>query len=301
MLENLKRHYKDALILGDLPIQTDTYLWFITETGAYFGIKKDHLTSQEVTLLSSLFTPYGKNNQEMSDIQLYWYNLLFLNQLNMKSPQTFSHCRLIHIHANQPITDKHEFQEAIVSVLSRETTFLWENEYTGLIIEHRNDETVDEVSFEELVVTLTSDFYADFHLFVGQVHSITQQLHDTFRTEKELFQKGMHYLYQTKVYYTHDILPYLFLEKMDSPLRNTLVNVIPEDIQNDDELLENIKVFLESNLNVSNASKRLYMHRNSLQYRIDKFIEKSGIDIKHFQGAVTTYLAILTLEHFTDS
>jgi DNA-binding PucR family transcriptional regulator len=41
------------------------------------------------------------------------------------------------------------------------------------------------------------------------------------------------------------------------------------------------------------------MHRNSLQYRIDKFIEKTGIDIKHFKGAVAVYLAIL-LQQYAD-
>ncbi|MBY6268509.1 helix-turn-helix domain-containing protein, partial [Parageobacillus thermoglucosidasius] len=58
-----------------------------------------------------------------------------------------------------------------------------------------------------------------------------------------------------------------------------------------------IKTFFQCDLNVSLAAKKLYMHRNSLQYRIDKFIEKTGMDIKHFQGAVAVYLAMLIQEY----
>jgi DNA-binding PucR family transcriptional regulator len=46
-------------------------------------------------------------------------------------------------------------------------------------------------------------------------------------------------------------------------------------------------------MNVSLAAKKLYLHRNTLQYRVDKFIEKTGIDIKHFGNAVSIYLALM--------
>ncbi|MER2142109.1 MAG: helix-turn-helix domain-containing protein, partial [Priestia megaterium] len=54
------------------------------------------------------------------------------------------------------------------------------------------------------------------------------------------------------------------------------------------------------NLNVSLAAKKLYMHRNSLQYRIEKFIDRTHLDIKHFTGAVSAYLAILALKNSQD-
>ncbi len=70
-----------------------------------------------------------------------------------------------------------------------------------------------------------------------------------------------------------------------------------ENVSNDKELIESIKVFFQCNLNVSLAAKQLYLHRNTLQYRIDKFIEKTGLNIKTFEGAVAVYLAFLSFEH----
>ena len=56
--------------------------------------------------------------------------------------------------------------------------------------------------------------------------------------------------------------------------REKYTNCLLENISNDKELIESIKVFFQCNLNVSLAAKQLYLHRNTLQYRIDKFIEK---------------------------
>ncbi len=56
--------------------------------------------------------------------------------------------------------------------------------------------------------------------------------------------------------------------------REKYTNRLLENVSNDKELIESIKVFFQCNLNVSLAAKQLYLHRNTLQYRIDKFIEK---------------------------
>jgi len=301
MIENLKNHYKDAFVTSESPYHTEKYMWFLTDSGPLFGIKKEQLSSKEASLLSSLFTPYGTHENDMTDTQAFWYNLLFLQQGNLLPDQlSFTQCRFIQFHADQPITDKLEFQEAIQALLPRDTIFLWENDSSGVLIETRNEEMIEDVFYDEITVTLTSDFYTDMNLFIGQTHSLSDNLGSLFQNEKEWFRKGMHFLHKQKVYRLHDILPFLLLEGLDSGFRNQLKNIIPEELQGDHELLETIKVFFESDLNVSNAAKRLYMHRNSLQYRIEKFIEKSGVDIKHFHGAVTTYLAILELEHYSD-
>ncbi|WP_449539281.1 PucR family transcriptional regulator [Ferdinandcohnia sp. Marseille-Q9671] len=302
MIEKLKAHFNHAFKTADTPFNTDQYAWFSTDSKTYFGIEKDKLSSKELSLLASLFTPYGAHVNDMSDIQAFWYNFLFLQQGQVIPTKfSFTQCRFIQFHTDQPITDKLEFQEALQALLPTDTIFLWENDTSGVLIETRNDELIEDIIYEEITVTLTSDFYTDLRLFIGQTYPLSDDLSALFKTEKESFQKAIHFLHKQKVYKIHDILPFLLLENMDNSFRDQLKNVITQELQNDQEFLETIKVFLESDLNVSNAAKRLYMHRNSLQYRIEKFIEKTGIDVKHFQGAVTTYLAILTIEHFSDS
>lgn len=53
-----------------------------------------------------------------------------------------------------------------------------------------------------------------------------------------------------------------------------------------------IKGFVKSNLNVSNASKELYIHRNTMIYKLDKFKEMTGFDLKNFLDAYIIYSLI---------
>lgn len=55
----------------------------------------------------------------------------------------------------------------------------------------------------------------------------------------------------------------------------------------DDEMVSTAEEFLENNLNVSETSRNLYMHRNTLMYRLDKIDRATGLNIKRFSDAVT--------------
>ena len=55
---------------------------------------------------------------------------------------------------------------------------------------------------------------------------------------------------------------------------------------NDEELVRTATLFFENNLNISLASKRGFMHRNTLIYRLDKIQKQIGLDIRAFKDAV---------------
>lgn len=56
------------------------------------------------------------------------------------------------------------------------------------------------------------------------------------------------------------------------------------------ETIETIIGFIEQNLNATKTAKVLYMHRNTLNYRLDNFIRKTEIDVRTFKGALAMYL-----------
>jgi carbohydrate diacid regulator len=63
----------------------------------------------------------------------------------------------------------------------------------------------------------------------------------------------------------------------------------------DEEMLETAEVFLQSSLNVSETSRNLYMHRNTLLYRLDKIEKSTGLNIRLFSDAVS--FRVLTVLH----
>ena len=61
----------------------------------------------------------------------------------------------------------------------------------------------------------------------------------------------------------------------------------PDDF--DEETLTTINKFFENNLNVSETSRQLYIHRNTLVYRLDKLQKSTGLDLRVFEDAITFY------------
>jgi len=70
---------------------------------------------------------------------------------------------------------------------------------------------------------------------------------------------------------------------------------IPEEL--DEETLHTIDTFLENNLNVSETSRKLFLHRNTLVYRIEKLQKSIGLDIRTFDDALTFKIALMVVNY----
>lgn len=58
------------------------------------------------------------------------------------------------------------------------------------------------------------------------------------------------------------------------------------NILRDEEIISTIKIFFDNNLNISQASKNGFMHRNTLTYRLDKVKKHTGLNLKNFDDAI---------------
>ena len=65
----------------------------------------------------------------------------------------------------------------------------------------------------------------------------------------------------------------------------------------DDELLTTINKFFENSLNVSETSRQLYIHRNTLVYRLDKLQKSTGLDLRVFEDAITFKIALMVVKY----
>ena len=69
----------------------------------------------------------------------------------------------------------------------------------------------------------------------------------------------------------------------------------PDDF--DEETLTTIDKFFENSLNVSETSRQLYIHRNTLVYRLDKIQKSTGLDLRKFDDAITFKIAMMVVEY----
>ncbi len=78
-------------------------------------------------------------------------------------------------------------------------------------------------------------------------------------------------------------------------IREIFVNKSPDEF--DEETLTTINKFFENNLNVSETSRQLYIHRNTLVYRLDKLQKSTGLDLRVFEDAITFKIALMVVEY----
>lgn len=65
----------------------------------------------------------------------------------------------------------------------------------------------------------------------------------------------------------------------------------------DEETLSTINKFFENSLNVSETSRQLYIHRNTLVYRLDKLQKSTGLDLRVFEDAITFKIALMVVKY----
>ena len=67
----------------------------------------------------------------------------------------------------------------------------------------------------------------------------------------------------------------------------------------DRETLMTVQSFFENNLNVSETSRKLFVHRNTLVYRLEKIRKLTGLDLREFDHAVTFKVALMVKKYLS--
>ena len=65
----------------------------------------------------------------------------------------------------------------------------------------------------------------------------------------------------------------------------------------DKETLFTIQKFFENNLNVSETSRKLFVHRNTLVYRLEKIRKLTGLDLRQFDHAIVFRVALMVRQY----
>jgi len=75
---------------------------------------------------------------------------------------------------------------------------------------------------------------------------------------------------------------------------------VPE-ILDDEEAMNTINKFFENSLNISETARQLYLHRNTLVYRLERIEKAVGLDIRNFEDAMTFRIAVMVLAHMKEN
>lgn len=153
-----------------------------------------------------------------------------------------------------------------------------------------------------IVDTLASEFYTRVVVGIGTVVIGVKDLARSFKEAQVSLEVG-------KVFDTEKtIVRYdnLGIARLIYQLPTTLCDMflrevfIRGSIDNlDKETLFTIQKFFENNLNVSETSRKLFVHRNTLVYRLEKIKKLTGLDLREFDHAIIFKVALMVKKYLT--
>ena len=168
-------------------------------------------------------------------------------------------------------------------------------------------ELADNESYEDLKKTaeviinlFRSDANCNIHVAYG---TVVQELKEVSRSYKEARMA----LDVGKIFFEEqDVIAYSqlgigrLIYQLPIPLCKMFIKEIfdgksPDEF--DEEILSTINKFFENSLNVSETSRQLYIHRNTLVYRLDKLQKSTGLDLRVFEDAITFKIALMVVKY----
>ncbi|CAM3943806.1 PucR family transcriptional regulator [Alkalicoccus chagannorensis] len=202
--------------------------------------------------------------------------------------------RIISVKLTSPIDDEDGFAEAVQSFFPGGSTFLWRSRREGFLLQSHNEDVDQDDSPGAIIDTLAADFYQRPSIAVGTFVTKPANVKKQLDWETHVFREAAAAFPEKHVYTEQELTLYFMLSTLSEQTLKD-IRVLLESVMDDTTLLESIRMYLECNMNVSMAAKKLFMHRNTMQYRVDKFIEKTSIDIKKFANATAVYLLLLAV------
>ena len=141
----------------------------------------------------------------------------------------------------------------------------------------------------EVQSAIEDDFAVELQLFIGNRWATSSPVPLLYQAEKALF---VEYLM-----HSHKRSSLEFAPVMLWAIANALVDIAPIAdelilLLSEDEVKELIEALWDAHGNVSKASQKLFLHRNTLQYRIDRFAEQTGLNVKDMNDLTLGHLLL---------
>lgn len=291
MLKQLQKVYPSITYYYQIDSESrNNYHWFVNDNEKILGILKVELTEKDLILLSTFLKSYNQHIPEKTIKEQYWYNLI--HQISTKKPTV--PYRFVYFTMQKNQIEPLSFREAISQAFGKPIPILWESETNGILIEELTP-LHEQINYEQIIDILIADLSVQIKFYIGELKDDINNLPSYYTTLIEVGNTIFHMTSNKVINYVESI-PYLILHQIDQDTKDLLISNVLQKFNRDEEMLHTLEMFFQHNLNVSETSKKMYMHRNSIQYRIDKFINETGFNIQKFDHAITVKLALLAGE-----
>ena len=153
-----------------------------------------------------------------------------------------------------------------------------------------------------IVDTLGSEFYTQATVGIGTIVESIKDLAGSFKEAQVALEVGKVFDNERSIIrYDH-----LGVARLIYQLPTTLCEMFLREVFKrgsieslDQETLFTIQKFFENNLNVSETSRKLFVHRNTLVYRLEKIKRLTGLDLREFDDAIVFKVALMVKKYLS--
>ena len=186
----------------------------------------------------------------------------------------------------------------------RQKDFFFNISETDTVLVKEIRKGIDEKDIEKLAAsiidTLNGEHYIKAVVGIGNPVSNIKDLAGSFKEAQIALEVGKVFVAeQTVVSYNH-----LGIARLIYQLPTKLCEIFLKEVFNhgnidslDEETLFTIQRFFENNLNVSETSRGLFVHRNTLVYRLEKIKKLTGLDLREFDDAIVFKVALMVKKY----
>ena len=171
-----------------------------------------------------------------------------------------------------------------------------------LVKELREKETMDEIEKIAKMIsdTLSTELNVKVYISIGTVVSDLKDVSRSYKEAKMALEVGK--IFENDKYIVNyeklgigRLIYQLPLSLCKMFIKEVLHGLTMDDF--DDETLVTVNKFFENNLNVSETSRQLYIHRNTLVYRLDKLQKMTGLDLRNFDDAIIFKITLMVSKY----
>ncbi len=164
-----------------------------------------------------------------------------------------------------------------------------------------NTEDLEKLA-RSIADTLSSEFYTRVNVGIGTVVTGIRDLSRSFKEAQMALEVGKVFDTDKAIVSYENLGIARLIYHLPTTLCETFLNEVFKQgsIESlDHETLFTIQKFFENNLNVSETSRKLFVHRNTLVYRLEKIKKLTGLDLREFDHAIIFRIALMVKKYLS--
>ncbi|MFT5873984.1 MAG: sugar diacid utilization regulator [Clostridium sp.] len=281
-----------ALYISDLDIENSHIINFTIMLGRVKGIislenQYENCTSLLGYIIENKYTQHFLT-KEQAVLDILENREISIDNINLNLPFLKNGCYILLISVDG---SKYESLNIIKQIYDNEQVVSLI--YNDSIIVIGDFDEIEEHT-ESIKESISSDLYCTCYISYGDRTFDIKGLKKAYNDAMQCMELGKKFDIKDHIFSYNKMLFEKIVYNVDNKIKQELLYMLKDKFDSlDSEMIVTIEQFVNCGLNISDAARKLYIHRNTLIYRLDKIKKETNFDIREFKDASVFLIGFL--------